>query len=348
VDKVNRRRIRLRVLLVGAAMTAVGLLGAGPAMAQQDEGPDLAIKSDELTTHLVNGAGTVRPVLANNGAAKANITVRATLDRDADRCEVTPTPETFSMAPNGARAQQINLAARGDCVGQGGTLIFSMPDGPAATVRFSLTAEFAEGQAWIPVAVGGGVAVIFVVFCFCAVSAPMKDPVHVGASWSFSDNWVTNISTVGGVLATVLAAGGFLESVIPGVDTDRLVGLSLLFSAVIVLAPVLYSICTVWGWEAVEGDPTGAKKTLVSQGTVRGVVAAAFVTIFGVVGQLATLWMVNDIAEGSGGVKAFIYVSLGLTALAVFVYAVRFAGGVTKKKDAETTIVVSMKRSGTL
>ena len=73
-----------------------------------------------------------------------------------------------------------------------------------------------------------------------------RDVVATGSSWSFSSSWLTNVTALGAVLGTVLGATGFLADVLPGTDTGRFTGLSVLFGAFVIAAPIVYSAASKW------------------------------------------------------------------------------------------------------
>lgn len=92
------------------------------------------------------------------------------------------------------------------------------------------------------------------------------------AKWSFSESWASNITAVGAVLGTVLAAGDFIDDSLSGLSLTGFVGLSLLFGFVALFAPMIFSAFFRNG-----------KATYV------GLILSAYVTCFALVGQLSTL-----------------------------------------------------------
>src|SRR5438874_1354013 len=60
-------------------------------------------------------------------------------------------------------------------------------------------------------------------------------------NWSFSDSWASNLTALGALLGTILAASGVIPKGASPLSTRGLAGLSLLFGFLVLLAPVLYS-----------------------------------------------------------------------------------------------------------
>ncbi len=65
-----------------------------------------------------------------------------------------------------------------------------------------------------------------------------------GPTWSFRDSWASNLTALGAILGTVLAASGFLADVMPGLSTGTFVGFSLVFAFLLVVAPLVFTLCS--------------------------------------------------------------------------------------------------------
>lgn len=177
--------------------------------------------------------------------------------------------------------------------------------------------------------------------------------VATGSSWSFSSSWLTNITALGAVLGTVLGATGFLADVLPGTDTGRFTGLSVLFGALVIAAPIVYSTASKWvfvsssgGSPSLNADPS--TDTLVSVGRVWGVIAAAAVTVAGVIGELGTLVTLTDTTQGDDTAKDFVYAMLAVAAVIAVCYSVAFVWGVSKKDKTGDAVKLAPSSSGTL
>lgn len=306
--------------------------------------------------------GIIQPVIMNTGTAAGNVTFKASFDHDLGSClsstviNVEP-KEGVHVEPNSALPETLKFYFPAQCAGQTGTLIFNVTGGQPTTASFSLSKDFDQmllllpiAILWLPIMAGGAVGVLFLLSMIifrivtnlrrrntsaqCSNKPKklcFKDPIHVGTSWSFKDSWVTNVSAIGGILATVLAATGFLKLLLPGLPTDRLVGLNLLFTTLVLATPIIYLTWSKWEWSTETDEKL---KTLVSRGTGLSVVYAATVTLAGVTGQLATLAVVDYLTqEASAWVKWFIFLILLLGVLLVFVYGIRFSCGVIQPSE---------------
>jgi hypothetical protein len=284
---------------------------------------------------------TVHPVIINSGMAPATVTFTASLDDASGDCalsakdiSVTADKEASFVLPAGdSAAPVLTMTMPESCAGSNGTVIVMGGTGVApAELRFTLDRDIQESMYWYPVIYSLAAAALYVAAMLLIVGRRKKEPgsfldtVATGSSWSFSDSWLTNISAVGAILSTVLAATGFLSTVLPGTSTDRFVGLSLLFGGFIVMAPVIYSAASKWEWTTTQD---GSPDTLVSAGRVWGVILAAGATVAGVFGELGTLLTLTISATGTDGPKILIYALLGVAALIVLYYSVSFVLGVT-------------------
>lgn len=91
--------------------------------------------------------------------------------------------------------------------------------------------------------------------------------------WSFKDSFATNVTAIGAIVTTILAASGFTAEVLPGLRLGFFVAMSLLFGFGVLLGPAAYSALA---------DDEG-------NGTYRGLLVSAAITTWAVVGQLSTV-----------------------------------------------------------
>lgn len=106
--------------------------------------------------------------------------------------------------------------------------------------------------AWIPLWCGAGLAIALIAATL-VVGLPDPDktgvtlrgmkvwvkPVYAPSAWSFTGSWATNITTAGGVVATLLAATGSLGEILPGVELGRFNLLVALAAGITLAAPLL-------------------------------------------------------------------------------------------------------------
>lgn len=113
-----------------------------------------------------------------------------------------------------------------------------------------------------------------------------KELVYASASWTFTDSWLTNVTAIGVTLSALLTALGVTSTVLPGVQTGRFSILLAVFGVVLVAPPLLLGITLP------RSDQPDAVK-----GTVGWLLAAAFVTLLAVGGELGTVavlvWLAN-------------------------------------------------------
>jgi hypothetical protein len=308
---------------------------------------------------------TVHPVIINSGTGDATVTFQASLDDASGNCApsgagitvASDQPNSLVLHPGQSVAPVLTMTMAQDCTGSNGTVVVAGGAGVApVALRFTLDRDVPESDYWYPVYEGLATAALYVAAMLLVVGLLRKDKkgesgglgatVATGPSWSFSDSWLTNVSAVGAILGTVLAATGFLSTALPGVPTGRFVGLSLVFGGFTVMAPVIYSAAGTWKWSKQDGSPD----TLVPVGRIWGVILAAGATVAGVIGELGTLLVLTVTAAGSDGPKELIYGLLAAAAVIVLGYAVSFVLGVAQEESVVKEDSVGnharMRRSG--
>jgi len=317
---------------------------------------------------------TIHPVILNTGTSPASVTFSASLDVSDGNCAnptITVTsdqPSPITLAAGASVAPMLTVTMNQYCPGIDGTIIVMGGTGASpASLRFALTNSVQESEYWYPVAGGLGAGVLFLAVMLILVGAlPRKfgklgAVVATGSSWSFSSSWLTNITALGAVLGTVLGATGFLADVLPGTDTGRFTGLSVLFGAFVIAAPIIYAAASKWLFVSSGGNPNpnpnpnpqpngngSAADTLVSMGRVWGVIAAAAVTLAGVIGELGTLVTLTNTTQGDDAAKDFVYAMLATAAVITVCYSVAFVWGVSKKEITGDAAKLAPSSSGTL
>jgi hypothetical protein len=71
-------------------------------------------------------------------------------------------------------------------------------------------------------------------------------PLFAGATWSFSDSWVTSITPLGALAAGVATASGAVSGLVPGVDLSRFGLLMALAGGLTTLAPLVFAVVNWW------------------------------------------------------------------------------------------------------
>jgi hypothetical protein len=150
------------------------------------------------------------------------------------------------------------------------------------------------------------------------------------SDWTFSGNWTTSVSALGAVLGTVLASTGVLTDIVPGLDTGRLLGTSILLVALLLLLPLIYTSGAKQ--TDVTFQPTGADKpTVVKVSGVAppAVLLSAFVSMFVTLAELGLIGaLINEASLASqawlnGVLKIAITALLALAAVCLAIYALR-------------------------
>lgn len=136
------------------------------------------------------------------------------------------------------------------------------------------------------------------------------------ANWDFSKSWASNITVVGALLGTILAAGVLPDE--PAVSKATYEGLNLYFGVLILVAPLVYTATQ----KAVPVHKRTAIKEAQYQGSVRAFVLASGLTLGAVLGELATIFFLfreirtaNSMPEAAIWFLAFLLVCSGVLLL---------------------------------
>jgi hypothetical protein len=69
-----------------------------------------------------------------------------------------------------------------------------------------------------------------------------RRPLYAASAWTWGDSWVTNITAVGTIIGTVLAASSGVAALLPGVDQGRFSLLLAMAGGVSVIAPLVFAL----------------------------------------------------------------------------------------------------------
>jgi hypothetical protein len=129
-----------------------------------------------------------------------------------------------------------------------------------------------------------------------ALSAGVGTRISLGArmgkaKWDFKDSWASTITVVGGVIATVVSSASLgVPAPDPGVPVNlprgQYAGLSLGFTFVVFAAALFYNATR----QPQEVNAHDGTVELQLQGFVWSFLVAVWITVWAVVGQIATLW----------------------------------------------------------
>lgn len=202
-----------------------------------------------------------------------------------------------------------------------------------ALAELTVSRSLSDRRMWWPVRAALLAALGFVVFGMVGTrGAVNRDPagspalwrwatakVFTSAPWTLKDSWATSIAAFGGLLGTVLGAAGFFTEALPGVSAGRFTGFSLVFGALAVFAPIVYTALS-------RRDSTLS----ISLGTVSGLLLAGAVTVAAVAGELATLGLLVQMSDAPSSFQALCFVGLGIVGVVVIVYAARSAAWLSR------------------
>lgn len=143
----------------------------------------------------------------------------------------------------------------------------------------------------------------------------MSSPLREIQGWTFAGTWLPTLAVIGTALSGVLAATNLLSDVFPGIDLARIPGLILLFGSAILASAI------VFGAGVKHRSSSGDVKA-----TVRSLIFASALTLFGVGGQLATLASLVILADSDSPEKIFLCLVLACAALVAYRFATTTVG----------------------
>ncbi len=281
----------LRAAFLTGALT---LATVAPAAAQSSKLTLLGEGKLELAAKRGQPSKTVKLTVANVGTAAAMpeasyvSTVGGGVDVRAQRREPIEAGEVVPIAVTLTGLDELDAAAEGQLVVKGGA------EPVARTVTIAPVAQ--PLLPWPEMIVGLAILAAVLLRVGIAFYArrkqkkPLLDKRSPGPKWKF-DSWASTATATGAILATVLG-DATLPTVADQVDKETLVGLSLLFGGVVVVAPFVF--------QARGNARTKATDQEAGLGSTNRELVLACSLIFGaVLGELATLGLLVWEAIGS-------------------------------------------------
>lgn len=163
-----------------------------------------------------------------------------------------------------------------------------------------------------------GAAVLFMVILMAGLADRLGKRLGP-ANWSFTDSWASNLTVLGGILGTLLASGALSEPT-RHLTTETYAGLNVMFAVIAVVAGFVY--LAVRKTVQVTG---AAGKEVQYQGYVLTFCIASTLSIWAVLGQLGTMFLVLDEIHAQGALSlapTAVFTGLLVVAgFAVFAYA---------------------------
>jgi len=136
-------------------------------------------------------------------------------------------------------------------------------------------------------------------------------------SWTFAGNWVTVVSVLGALLATILGSTGVIADLFPSIDVQRFGVLNLVLVGIVLLGPMVYSALSTYK------QPRSADGSQPAVGTAAGLLFAATVTLMGVGGQIATLAALANLSNAEFYNIYAAYAVASIAAIVLFWFALR-------------------------
>jgi len=289
-----RRSVAL-VLSLAFAAVVLAALPAGAAVAATDT-PAVAIAGTGVTLHLEGGTekhATGSVTVSNDSASPVTVTVTGwfpngdTVSSSGNQTVPAHSTQALSFAFDLPKVSDTN-----------GQLAVSATDGATAFTPLTVSRTPTVDEVWIVIGIGGVLGFLALLVGLMCGGGQLVKKVGAGAQWSFTSSWAQNITSLAAVLTTVLAASGFLSSVLQGIDTADFVGLNLLAAGAVAVAPlVMYN------------EPKGW----------RFVIAAAMTT-FGAGVVLSTLGVMTLYSVGDNSQRNFVIGLLALAGLVLCAY----------------------------
>jgi hypothetical protein len=232
-------------------------------------------------------------------------------------------PETITFGPLPGPPALATLV-----VSQYGHTDVADPAGGVATTQITLQKLLPSVDGlpfgWVVVA-AGGFALLFLLLAL-ALEAGRNDgrhvalsaPVYASASWTFKDSWATNITAVGALVGTFLAASSSVASMFPGVPLYRFSIANATCGAIVIVVPLIVAVCgALTPTDPVLKPPTG--NVVVS--SLGAVLVGATLTMFAVGAELTLFGILIDVSAATGGWTVAFLILVAVAALVVLTYA---------------------------
>jgi hypothetical protein len=320
-------------LAAGTAAGTVPLL-ASPAHAA-DNGP---ISAAAPTTISVDPSAGKPTTLTLENSSEQPVKVGFTTLLDKGNATVKPT--TTTVPAFGTKRVDVVISSTDKTLSTSGDFVVTpiaatsgaqpKANGPSAAVELTLKPLIDYVRtAWL--LVGGALVAAFLVVRRCWVRIPHRWAVLLRlmgpVGWDFSTSWASNITVVGAVLGTVLSA-----SVLPHethyISKDGYTILNLLFGIIVVAAPFVFSATRI-----AKVTPGAVPKF---KGLVLGFLAACLFTLWGVLGELATVGLIfREIQLAGSFPSSVVYLLYGLLVIAIvltYFYAVGTTGAIIESQ----------------
>jgi hypothetical protein len=176
-------------------------------------------------------------------------------------------------------------------------------------------------------------AVVFVVLMWLADGSDAALRGRLGpANWDFSASFGSSLTVFGSLLGTILSASLLPSTTL--VSASTYAGLNLVFGVIVVVGPLIYT-ATQTAVQVHRGSPIAEPQY---QGTVWGFLVATALTLWAVLGELATIGLIlNEIRRGGSMPAPVLGVMVALLAIGgifLFVLAARRVAAILADQQA--------------
>jgi len=207
--------------------------------------------------------------------------------------EMTITPSTGSIASNQAGEFPLTLTPKKPNEKYIGVLLASAAGATPGTVALELNPSKSAAW-WLYLVIFGpmvGAAIFMTLRALTFRVANCGLTNRLGpANWDFSKSWGSNLTVVGALLGTILAAGALPDTT--SLSKQTYAGLNLLFGVLILVAPLVYTATQT----PVSVNRTKTLKEPQYQGYVVSFLIASAITLWATLGELATVTLLfNEI-----------------------------------------------------
>jgi hypothetical protein len=308
------------------ALAAVaGVLGSAPAAAQSPATYALAFVSPSklsLSPGKKSKTASATVTVRNNGPAVSDVHFLAVPDDGS--VKVTIASGGASVPAFMVKQFKLTLSPTDPKKKFSGTLVVAAANTAPGTLALQLGPK-KKVPAWlyllifVPLPLGMGIVGLAYLR---ADKHGCKWKSRMGpANWDFSKSWASNITVVGALLGTILAAGVLPDET--AVSKATYAGLNLFFGVLILVAPLVYTATQA----AVPVHKRTAIKEAQYQGSVRWFVVASGLTLGAVLGELATIFLLfREIRTANSMPEAaiwFLAVLMTVAGLLLVLYAWR-------------------------
>ncbi|MFD9030853.1 hypothetical protein ACFVZW_06825 [Streptomyces sp. NPDC059567] len=117
--------------------------------------------------------------------------------------------------------------------------------------------------------------------------------------------------------------------------------MNLLYGGVILFAPIIYSASCYWGWPEQKDEKGNVFRSFKPVAHGWRLVVAAYATLFGVFGQLATIVVLIVSAAADQVTKWTLYVLVAVAVVFIGLYSLRFVRGVLATPPTDDIVTPS-------